>query len=128
VPESLQSAFEELLAGVAESAYGMALCLADGETTAIERLQQAVARACQGPPGAIAGDDIRLWFLGILAREHLAAARRGPERADAADVDDTPHLYLYARSAALGWPTVGEGSCTRMARAISEGGPSLRSG
>ncbi len=108
MPESLQSAFEELLAGIAESAYGVALCLADGETTAIERLQQAVARACQDPPGVTAGDDLRLRFLGMLAREHLAAARRGPDRADTADLDDTPDLYLYARSAALGWPTVGE--------------------
>jgi RNA polymerase sigma-70 factor (ECF subfamily) len=102
------SAFEALLAGAAESAYCMALCLADGEATAVELLHQAVAGACQDLKGIAPDADIRLWFLGILTREHLAAVRRESEPADETDLDDTPDLHLYARSAALGWPTTGE--------------------
>ena len=101
-------ALETLLAGVAESAYGVALCLADGEATAVEHLQEAVVGACRDLPGFTPGADVRLWFLGILTRGHLAAGRRGPEQADSADLDDTPDLHLYARSAAVGWPTAGE--------------------
>jgi len=102
------SAFEALLAGVAESAYGVALCLADGEATAVERLQEAVAGACRDRKGIAPGADLWLWFLGILARGHLAAVRRESEPADGTDLDDTPDLYLYARSAAAGLPTAGE--------------------
>jgi RNA polymerase sigma-70 factor (ECF subfamily) len=102
------SAFEARLAGIAESAYGVALCLADGEDTAVERLQEAVAGACQELKGIAQDTDVRLGFLGILARGHLAAGRRGSDQADSADLDDTPDLHLYARSAAAGWPTTGE--------------------
>jgi len=101
-------ALETLLAGVAESAYGVALCLADGEATAVEYLLRAVAGACRDGTGLAADTDVRLWFLGILTREHLVAERRGPEQADSGDLDDTPDLLLYARSAAVGWPTAGE--------------------
>ena len=41
------SAFETLLAAVAEGAYGVALCPADGEATAVERLQEALTGACR---------------------------------------------------------------------------------
>jgi RNA polymerase sigma-70 factor (ECF subfamily) len=123
VPESPQSAavrpsastpgrpdpgLEALLAGIVESAYGVALCLADGEETAVERLRVAVAGACRDLMGLVPDTDVRLWFLAILTREHLAAGRRGPEQADSGDLDDTPDLHLYARSAAVGWPTAGE--------------------
>ena len=102
------SAFEAVLAGVAESAYGVALCLADGEAAAVERLQEAVAGACRHLEGIAPGADVRLWFIGILTRGHLAAVRRESEPADEMDLDDTPDLHLYARSAAAGWPTTGE--------------------
>jgi RNA polymerase sigma-70 factor, ECF subfamily len=106
--EEPDSAFEALLAGAAESAYGVALCLADGEATAVERLQEAVAGACRDLKGLAPGPDARLWFLEILTRRHLAAVRRESEPADGTDLDDTPDLHLYARSAAAGWPTTGE--------------------
>ena len=101
-------ALEALLAGAAESAYGVALCLANGEASAVEHLQEAVAGACRALRGLAPDTDVRLWFLGILTREHLAAGRRGPEQADSRNLDDTPDLLLYARSAAAGWPTAGE--------------------
>jgi RNA polymerase sigma-70 factor (ECF subfamily) len=101
-------ALEALLAGAAESAYGVALCLANGEARAVEHLQEAVARACRELMELSSDTDVRLWFLGILTREHLAAGRRGPEQADSGNLDDTPDLHLYARSAAVGWPTAGE--------------------
>jgi RNA polymerase sigma-70 factor (ECF subfamily) len=102
------SAFEALLTGVAESAYGVALCLADGEAAAVQRLQEAVAGACRDLKGIAPDTEVRLRFLGILTRGHLAAARRGSEQDDGTDLDDTPDLHLYARSAAAGWPTTGE--------------------
>ena len=102
------SAFKALLAGVAESVYGVALCLADGEPTAVGRLQEAVAVACRDLGGIAPDTDLRLRFLGILAQGHLAAGRQGSEQADSTDLDDTPDLHLYARSAAAGWPTSGE--------------------
>jgi RNA polymerase sigma-70 factor, ECF subfamily len=108
------SGFKALLAGVAESAYGVALCLADGEATAVERLQEAVAGACRDLKGIAPDTDVRLRFLGILTRGHLAAGRRGSDPAESTDLDDTPDLHLYARSAAAGWPTAGEHPATEL--------------
>ena len=56
-------AFEALLASVAEAAYGVALCLANGEDTAVERLQEAVASACRDLKGISPDSDVRLRFL-----------------------------------------------------------------
>jgi RNA polymerase sigma-70 factor (ECF subfamily) len=85
----------------------VALCLADGEAAAVERLQEAVAGACRDLKGIDQDTDVRLRFLGILTRGHLAG-RRGSDQADSTELDDTPDLHLYARSAAAGWPTTGE--------------------
>jgi RNA polymerase sigma-70 factor (ECF subfamily) len=108
------AAFETLLAGAAESAYCVALCLADGEATAVELLQQTVLSACRDPKGIAPDADVQLWFIGMLARGHLAALRHASEPADGADLDDTPDLHLYARSAAAGWPTAGEHPAARL--------------
>ena len=101
-------AFEALLAGVAESAYGVALCLANGEDTAVELLREAVARSGRDHKGIGRDSDVLLRVLGILTRGHVAALRLGSEQAGSADLDDPPDLLLYARSAAAGWPTTGE--------------------
>ncbi|HET9040813.1 MAG TPA: sigma-70 family RNA polymerase sigma factor [Gemmatimonadales bacterium] len=99
---------ELLLTGLAVWAYGVALGLADGEAQAGERLQAAIAAACQGFAALAAGEDGRLWFLGLLLAGFPAPGQADPGPTDSGtDLEDTPDLLLYARSGAAGWPTTG---------------------
>jgi RNA polymerase sigma-70 factor, ECF subfamily len=93
------------LTDVVGEAYGVALCLASGPIPAGTLLQEAAVTARGGAPDA--QQEFRLRLLGELARTARAAERSTPERAET-DLEDTPDLLLYARSAAAGWPTAGE--------------------
>jgi RNA polymerase sigma-70 factor (ECF subfamily) len=86
-----------------EAAFGIARCLCGAEAGA---LMEAAAAAAQ-QEGRKPGGDLRVWFLRALMRAHR---QRYSDRA-ASDgepkLDDTPDLYLYARSAAAGLPVDG---------------------
>ena len=100
--------FDALFPGVVETAYGVALCLAAGGPEAFEVLQEAAATACRGFAGLAEGTDFRLWFLGILTGIARESTCRDEPGGSALDLDDTPDLLIYARSASAGLPTSGD--------------------
>jgi len=53
------------------------------------------------------GTNFRAWFFKILTNCYFSKRRRERSRPVTSDLDDTPDLYLYARSAEAGFPTQG---------------------
>ena len=53
------------------------------------------------------GTNFRAWFFKILTNCYFSKRRREKRRPVTSDLDDTPDLYLYARSAEAGFPTQG---------------------
>ena len=95
----------EALSRLVETAFGIARCLRPADDAVA--LVQATAVAAQRQ-GRKVGEDIRVWFLRTLIQTHLETQSPGSSREGAPQLDDTPDLYLYARSAAAGLPVVGE--------------------
>jgi RNA polymerase sigma-70 factor (ECF subfamily) len=80
---------------VAEVAFGLASCLRPADPLSLIQVALVEAQRSQRTPG----EDLRVWFFRALVRAYrdTAPARDGDPR-----LDDTPDLYLYARSAAAG--------------------------
>src|ERR671916_231808 len=53
------------------------------------------------------GTNFRAWFLKILMNSYYSRRRREKSRPVTSDLDDTPDLYVYARSGEAGFPTQG---------------------
>ena len=53
------------------------------------------------------GTNFRAWFFKILTNCYFSKRRREKSRPVTSDLDDTPDLYLYARSAETGFPVQG---------------------
>jgi RNA polymerase sigma-70 factor (ECF subfamily) len=53
------------------------------------------------------GTNFRAWFLKILLNSYYSRRRRERSRPVTSDLDDTPDLYIYARSGEAGFPTQG---------------------
>jgi RNA polymerase sigma-70 factor (ECF subfamily) len=53
------------------------------------------------------GTNFRAWFLKILMNCYYSRRRREKSRPVTSDLDDTPDLYVYARSGEAGFPTQG---------------------
>jgi RNA polymerase sigma-70 factor, ECF subfamily len=94
----------EALSGLVETAFGIARCLRPADEAAA--LVQATAVTAQRQ-GRKAGEDLRVWFLRTLVQTHLETYSGGSSREGAPQLDDTPDLYLYARSAQAGFPVAG---------------------
>ena len=94
--------FEMLLGEVLSPAYGYALRLTRNRADAEDLVQEAALRAFRFADGFEAGTNFKAWFFRILVRQFWARRRRQKDRVTTVDLDDTPDLYLYARSAAAG--------------------------
>jgi RNA polymerase sigma-70 factor (ECF subfamily) len=101
---SSAAAFEALLAGVVDAAFGTALRLTRNPGQAEELVQDAGILAFAGFAGLVPGTNFKTWYFRILVNCHRA--RQGPRPREAAtfDWDDTPDLYLFARSIEHGLP------------------------
>lgn len=94
--------FETLLNQVLSPAYGYALRLTRNRADAEDLVQEAALRAFRFADGFEPGTNFKAWFFRILVRQFWARRRRKKDRVTTVDLDDTPDLYLYARSAAAG--------------------------
>jgi RNA polymerase sigma-70 factor (ECF subfamily) len=100
--------FQALLVGVLPTAYGYALRLARNRADAEDLVQDAALRAFKAMDSFEAGTNFKAWMFRILTRCFWANHRRRQRRPNSVDFDDTPDLYLYARSAEHGLQWQGE--------------------
>jgi RNA polymerase sigma-70 factor, ECF subfamily len=100
--------FQVLLVEVLPSAFGYALRLTRNRADAEDLVQDAALRAFRAMSTFEAGTNFKAWIFRILTRCFWANHRRRQRRPTTVDFDDTPDLYLYARSAEHGLPWQGE--------------------
>ncbi len=93
---------DDLLLPLLGPAYNMALRLTRNPADAEDLLQEAAARACQAFHQFQIGTNFRAWFYKILVNCFYGHARRDRRRGQSVSIDDTPELYLYARTAEMG--------------------------
>jgi RNA polymerase sigma-70 factor, ECF subfamily len=99
--------FESLFASCVSSAYGIAMRLTRNQADAEDLVQDAAFLAHRGFASFTPGSNFRAWFFKILINCYYSSRRREKSRPVTSDLDDTPDLYLYARSAQAGFPTQG---------------------
>src|SRR4029453_18762644 len=100
--------FQALLVEVLPSACGYALRLTRNRADAEDLVQDAALRAFRAMTTFESGTNFKAWMFRILTRCFWANHRRRQRRPNTVDFDDTPDLYLYARSAEHGLPWQGE--------------------
>jgi RNA polymerase sigma-70 factor (ECF subfamily) len=105
--DTLQVTFEALFAEVGNSAYGVAMRLTRNQADAEDLVQEAALLAYRAFGTFEKGTNFRAWFLKILTNCYYSKRRREKSRPVTSDLDDTPDLYLYARSGQAGFPTQG---------------------
>jgi RNA polymerase sigma-70 factor, ECF subfamily len=99
--------FESLFSSVARPAFGVAVRLSRNQADAEDLVQEAALLAYRAFDSFVAGTNFRAWFLKILTNCYYSKVRREKSRPVTSDLDDTPDLYLYARSGQAGFPTQG---------------------
>jgi RNA polymerase sigma-70 factor, ECF subfamily len=99
--------FESLFSSVARSAFGVAVRLSRNQADAEDLVQEAALLAYRAFDSFVVGTNFRAWFLKILTNCYYSKVRRERSRPVTSDLDDTPDLYLYARSGQAGFPTQG---------------------
>jgi RNA polymerase sigma-70 factor, ECF subfamily len=100
--------FQPLLTAVLAPAFGYALRLTRNRADAEDLVQEAALRAFRASSTFEPGTNFKAWFFRILIRCFWARHRQARRRPSTVDFDDTPDLYLYARSAEHGLPYQGE--------------------
>jgi RNA polymerase sigma-70 factor (ECF subfamily) len=106
-PTEQPATFESLFASCVSSAYGIAMRLTRNQADAEDLVQDAAFLAHRGFESFTQGSNFRAWFLKILINCYYSRRRREKSRPISSDFDDTPDLYLYARSGQAGFPTQG---------------------
>jgi RNA polymerase sigma-70 factor (ECF subfamily) len=101
------SSFESLFAACAASAFGVAMRLTRSQADAEDLVQDAAFLAHRGFDSFMPGTNFRAWFFKILLNSYYSGRRRQRSRPVTSDLDDTPDLYIYARSGEAGFPTQG---------------------
>jgi RNA polymerase sigma-70 factor (ECF subfamily) len=104
---SVAVSFESLFTPLASSAFGVAVRLTRNRADAEDLVQEAALLAFRAFDQFEPGTNFKAWFFRILTNCYFSKLRREKSRPVTADLDDTPDLYLYARSAETGFPTAG---------------------
>lgn len=107
-PELSQSEFQKLLVEILSPAYGYALRLSRNRADAEDLVQEASLRAYRGRSGFQPGTNFKAWFFRIVTNCFWGVHRREGRRPHTVDFDDTPDLYIFAASGAVGLPQAGE--------------------
>ncbi len=107
MPTSIAASFESLFTPLASSAFGVAVRFTSNRSDAEDLVQEAALLAFRSFESFEAGTNFKAWFFKILTNCYFSKRRRDKSRPVTSDLDDTPDLYLYARSAETGFPTAG---------------------
>jgi RNA polymerase sigma-70 factor (ECF subfamily) len=104
---SVAPSFESLFTPLANSAFGVAIRFTRNRADAEDLVQEAALLAFRSFESFEPGTNFKAWFFKILTNCYFSKRRREKSRPVTSDLDDTPDLYLYARSAETGFPTAG---------------------
>lgn len=99
---------ESLLEAVLPSAYGLARQLTRNTTEAEDLLQEAALQAYRGLATFTPGTSFKAWFFRILTNRHYYRYREARRRPVTVEIDDSPDLYLFARTAESGLHALSE--------------------
>lgn len=99
--------FEALFSAAGNAAFGVAMRLTRNQADAEDLVQEAALLAYRAFDSFETGTNFKAWFLKILTNCYFSKRRREKSRPVTSDLDDTPDLYLYARSGQAGFPTQG---------------------
>jgi RNA polymerase sigma-70 factor (ECF subfamily) len=88
-------------------AFGVAQRYTRNQADAEDLVQEAALLAYRAFDSFESGTNFRAWFLKILTNCYYSTRRREKRRPVTSDLDDTPDLYIYARSGQAGFPTQG---------------------
>jgi RNA polymerase sigma-70 factor (ECF subfamily) len=112
---------EAELGSVLEPAYRLALRLTGGADAAEELLRRATLAALR-EFRSYPGTNFRVWFFRLVVGCREGCARVSDAPSGGTEWEDTPDLYLYARSLEAGWPVAGaDPAAELMERLGSEG-------
>ena len=100
-PEA-KAAFEAHLGAVIDGAFGTALRYTRNRTEAEDLVQDAALLAWRGYGSFEQGSNFKAWFFRILTNCYFSKYRKRKRRGSEIDLADTPELYLYCQTAALG--------------------------
>ena len=100
--------FQAMLVALLPSLYRYALRLTRNRADAEDLVQDTALRAFRAVEQFEPGTNFKAWIFRILTRGFWASHRSGQRRPTTVDFDDTPDLYLYARSAEHGLQWQGE--------------------
>jgi RNA polymerase sigma-70 factor (ECF subfamily) len=118
-PPGSQADFEALFVGLAGPAFGAALRLTRNRADAEDLVQEAALLAFRGFNTFEAGTNFKAWFFRILMNCFFSRYRTIKRRPSTVDWDDTPDLYLYARSHQIGLPTQGSDPAAQLFERLS---------
>jgi len=104
---SVAASFESLFVPLTNSAFGVAIRFTGNRSDAEDLVQEATLLAFRAFDSFEPGTNFKAWFFRILTNCYYSKRRREKSRPVTTDLDDTPDLYLYARSAETGFPTAG---------------------
>lgn len=94
--------FEALLEPLLDSAYGTALRFTRNRSDAEDLVQEAALLAFRGFHSFQPGSNFAAWFFRILTNCFYSKYRKRKRRGDEIELDDSPELYLYCQTAAIG--------------------------
>jgi RNA polymerase sigma-70 factor, ECF subfamily len=116
--DAAAASFESLFAAVFHTAYGVALRLSRNQADAEDLVQDAALLAHRAFGSFTPGTNFRAWFLKILTNCFYSKRRQEKSRPVTSDLDDTPDLYLYARSGDAGFPVQGPDPAAQLLEAL----------
>lgn len=96
------ASFEMLLTPVLDAAYGTAFRFTRNRADAEDLVQEAALLACRGFGTFEAGSNFRAWFFRILTNCFYSKYRKRKRQGTEIELDDTPELYMYCQTAAIG--------------------------
>ena len=100
--------FQAMLVDALPSLYRYAFRLTRNRADAEDLVQDTALRAFRAIAQFEPGTNFKAWIFRILTRGFWASHRHNQRRPTTVDFDDTPDLYLYARSAEHGLQWQGE--------------------
>ena len=100
--------FQAMLVDALPSLYRYAFRLTRNRADAEDLVQDTALRAFRAIAQFEPGTNFKAWIFRILTRGFWASHRHNQRRPTTVDFDDTPDLYLYARSAEHGLQWKGE--------------------